>query len=127
MDATPPARSATPVHITLHQATSTGDETEYADAATDTGCIVSDKGVPAIAACCDAATDYDPPPLEDPLSSDDVSAPSDFEISFSGHHSEPDAGVVVYPTEEASRDVSLSEHHTMRTVHATSEGSPVAT
>ena len=57
----PSASSPPPARVTLCQGTSTRDEVEYVDVATETGRVFSDKAVLAVVDCCDAVTAYNPP------------------------------------------------------------------
>ena len=61
LDAGLSALSPPPADVTLCQGTSTRDEVEDVDVATDTGRVFSDKAVLAVVDCFDAVTAYDPP------------------------------------------------------------------
>ena len=61
LDAGLSALSPPSAGVTLCQGTSTRDEVEDVDVATDTGRVFSDKAVLAVVDCCDAVTAYDPP------------------------------------------------------------------
>ena len=51
--------SPPPVRVTLCQGTTTRDELEYVEMATDTGIINVDKAVQAVVEYCDVSTEYD--------------------------------------------------------------------
>ena len=59
--------SPPPVRVTLCQGTSTRDEVEYVEVATDTGISNADKTVQAVVDYCDVGTVYDPPATTTPV------------------------------------------------------------
>ena len=72
------------VRVTLCQGTSTRDEVEYVEVATDTGITNADKTVQAVVSYCDVGTVYDPPTAPAPVASVPEDAVPDIDVVASG-------------------------------------------
>ena len=72
------------VWVTLCQGTSTRDEVEYVEVATDTGITNADKTVQAVVSYCDVGTVYDPPTAPAPVASVPEDAVPDIDVVASG-------------------------------------------
>ena len=78
------AASPPSVRVTLCRGTSTRDEVEYVEVATDTGITNADKTVQAVVSYCDVGTVYDPPTAPAPVASVPEDAVPDIDVVASG-------------------------------------------
>ena len=100
--------SPPPVRVTLCQGTSTRDELEYVDMATDTGIINVDKAVQAVVEHCDVDTVYDPPAETTPIVSAFEDAVPDLDFVVTGPTSLTCLESLVDPPDDFTVDSSLA-------------------
>ena len=98
------------VRVTLCQGTSTRDEVEYVEVATDTGITNADKTVQAVVRYCDVGTVYDPPAAPTPVASAPEDAVPDIDIVASGPASLTSLESSVDPPDDFTVDGSLADH-----------------
>ena len=103
--ASPPA-----VRVTLCQGTSTRDEVEYVEVATDTGITNADKTVQAVVSYCDVGTVYDPPAAPTLVASAPEDAVPDIDVVASGPGSLTSLESSVEIPDDFTVDGSLAAH-----------------
>ena len=96
------------VRVTLCQGTSTRDEVEYVEVATDTGITNADKTVQAVVSYCDVGTVYDPPAAPTPVAPAPEDAVPDIDIVASGPASLTSLESSVDPPDDFTVDGSLA-------------------
>ena len=119
--------SPPPAGVTLCQGTSTRDEVEYVEVATDTGISNADKAVQAVVDGCDVSTVCDPPAMIMPVVPTLEDAVLDLELAAVGSTSLNSLESSVDPPDDFTVDGSLAARFELGDAVPASESGPEET